>query len=72
VSNPDLQFHSGELQYIVWDAFSASRSPAFATRLLGYVERFNGRVVHEETVAGTTPQGAATTVPIIRIYEVHP
>jgi 4-amino-4-deoxy-L-arabinose transferase-like glycosyltransferase len=72
VSNPDLQFHNGELQYIVWDAFSASRSPSFANRLLDYVEHYNGRVVHEETVPGTTPQGAATTVPIIRIYEVHP
>jgi len=72
VNNPDLQFHSGELQYIVWDAFSASRSPSFAQRLLGYAERFNGRIVHTETVAGTTPQGVATTVPIIVIYEVHP
>jgi 4-amino-4-deoxy-L-arabinose transferase-like glycosyltransferase len=72
VSNPDLELHSGELQYIVWDAFSASRSPSFAQRLLDYAERFNGRIVHTETVDGTTPQGAVTTVPIIVIYEVHP
>jgi 4-amino-4-deoxy-L-arabinose transferase-like glycosyltransferase len=72
VPNPDLQFNSGELHYVVWDAFSATRSPLFAEKLLIYAERFNGRVVHTQSVTTTTPEGAESTVPIIVIYEVHP
>src|SRR5206468_9655548 len=48
--NPDLWIRHGELQYLVWDAFSAQRSPTFAKRLLSYASRYNGRVVNTESV----------------------
>ena len=54
------------------DSFSEARSPAFATQLLAYVQRFNGRVVHTKSVPVTTPEGAVGSTPIIIIYEVHP
>jgi 4-amino-4-deoxy-L-arabinose transferase-like glycosyltransferase len=72
VQNPDFQLRSGAFQYLVWDSFSEARSPAFATQLLAYVQRFNGRVVHTESVPVTTPEGAVGSTPIIIIYEVHP
>ena len=72
VINPDLQFSSGELQYVVWDAFSAARSPAFARKLDDYRKRFNGREVHKQVVTTTTPEGITINEDIIRIYEVHP
>ena len=40
----------GEVQYLVWDSFSAARSPFFSDGCSAYVERYNGRVVHTESV----------------------
>jgi hypothetical protein len=72
IVNPDFQIRTGEMQYLVWDAFSASRSPHFAERLLAYAKRYNARVVHMETVMTTTPDGATAAKPVIIIYEARP
>jgi hypothetical protein len=65
--NPDVAIRRGEIQYLVWDAYSAGRSPRFASQLLKYVTRFHGRVVHTESVkSGTKAQ------PVITIYAVRP
>jgi dolichyl-phosphate-mannose-protein mannosyltransferase len=64
--NPDLFIRHGELQYLVWDAFSARRSPVFAARLLRYADRYNGRVLDTESVV---EHGQRT--PVIVIYEVR-
>jgi hypothetical protein len=50
IANPDLALRHNDIQYLVWDAYSANRSPTFAARLLRYVARFHGRVVHSESV----------------------
>jgi 4-amino-4-deoxy-L-arabinose transferase-like glycosyltransferase len=63
ILNPDLPLRNGEVQYIVWDAYSADRSKFFSERLLGYVRRYNGRIVHTETVNGKD---------VFIVYEVHP
>ena len=70
--NPDLWIRRGELQYVVWDAFSAARSPTFSRRLLRYADRYNGRVVDTESVLTSTRAGARVRTPVIRIYEVRP
>jgi predicted membrane-bound dolichyl-phosphate-mannose-protein mannosyltransferase len=72
VYNPDSQIRHNNLQYVVWDAFSADRSPFFSANILRYVDRYNGRVVHQETVPVETADGESTRKPIIRIYEVRP
>ena len=54
LANPDLAIRHGALRYVVWDAFSAERSPTFSRRLLRYADRYNGRVVETESRAGTT------------------
>jgi 4-amino-4-deoxy-L-arabinose transferase-like glycosyltransferase len=72
IRNPDMAIRTNELQYIVWDSFSASRSSFFSGRILRYADRYNGRVVHVETVAVTTPDGEKTVKPLIVIYEVYP
>ena len=72
VPNPDLLLRSNELQYVVWDAFSASRSSSFSESLLRYADRYNGRVVHTESVRVTTPDGEKAEKPVIVIYEVRP
>jgi len=72
VPNADLLLRSNELQYVVWDTFSASRSPFFSERLLRYADRYNGRAVHTESVTVTTPDGQKAEEPVIIIYEVRP
>jgi hypothetical protein len=71
VGNPDLLIRNGEVQYLVWDAYSASRSSVFAQKLMSYVHRYNGTVVHVESVKVSTPGGSADR-PVIVIYEVRP
>jgi hypothetical protein len=70
--NPDLLIRDNELQYVVWDAFSADRSPFFARRMMRYVERYHGRVAHTETVTVKSPDGVPVRRPVIVIYEVSP
>lgn len=72
ISNPDLQIRTGDMQYIVWDSFSAARSTFFAGRVLEYAERYNGRVVHTQSITVTTEAGEPASVPVIVVYEVRP
>jgi hypothetical protein len=66
IANPDLSIRSNDLQYVVWDAFSASRSRFYGDRLLRYAERYKGRAIHTEWVT----QGSVR-VPVIRVFEVR-
>jgi hypothetical protein len=72
IINPDLQIRSGNLQYLVWDSFSATRSKFFSEGLLRYVKRYHGRAVHTESVTVKTPDGSTAVKPVIIIYEVRP
>jgi hypothetical protein len=66
--NPDRAIREGRVQYAAWDAYSASRSPFFARELLRYVERYRGRVVHQQTRTMRTDLGRAAQRPLIVIY----
>jgi hypothetical protein len=72
VRNPDRLIRDNEIQYLVWDAFSARRSEFFSERLLRYVDRYHGRAVHTETIPVRTPAGRTATKPLIVVYEVRP
>lgn len=72
VVNPDKLIRNGELQYFIYDAFSASRTTHFADSLLTYVQRYHGRAIHTESVTVTLPDGTTAVKPIIVIYEVWP
>ncbi|WP_167761779.1 glycosyltransferase family 39 protein [Blastococcus sp. CT_GayMR19] len=71
VHNPDLSIRHSDLQFLVWDSFSAERSPFFSDRLLSYAERYHGRIVHQEFINVETNQGSVRR-PVIIIYEVRP
>jgi hypothetical protein len=71
VSNPDLLLRSGQVQYIVWDAYSAARTRFFARKLMAYVRRYRGSAVYVGSVTVGTPHGSALR-PVIVIYEVRP
>jgi 4-amino-4-deoxy-L-arabinose transferase-like glycosyltransferase len=67
ILNPDASLRLGDLQYVVWDAFSARRSTHFSEYLLQLARRYNGRVVHTEYVGRPGEE-----VPVIVVYEVRP
>ena len=72
VPNPDLMIRSNELQYIVWDSYSADRSSFFSRNLLRYADRYHGRVVYTYSLPAKTKDGKTTTTPAIVLYEVRP
>jgi 4-amino-4-deoxy-L-arabinose transferase-like glycosyltransferase len=72
VVNPDRTLREGEIQYIVWDRFSAERSAHFSETLLELARRYHGRVVHSEYVQGVDDQGNPAPVAVIVVYGVRP
>jgi hypothetical protein len=66
--NPDLAVRDGDVQYAVWDAFSAQRSPFFSRRLMRYVERYRGQVVDEQALPVRTAGGHTVRRPIVVVY----
>lgn len=72
VPNPDLEIRSNNIQYLVWDSYSAGRTSFFSERLLELSARFHGRVVHTQTVTVTLDDGTKVEKPVIIIYVVHP
>lgn len=71
VSNPDLLLRSGQVQYLVWDSYSAARTAFFTRRLMTYVRRYRGSIVYMGTVPVATSSGSVLR-PVIVIYEVRP
>jgi hypothetical protein len=63
IYNPDRSVRDGQFSFLVWDAYSALRSPTTAHRLQVLVSRYHGVPVHTERVAGR---------PVIVIYQVAP
>ena len=70
--NPDRLIRDNEVQYAVWDAFSAERSPFFSAQLRSFVDRYHGRLLHSETIPVKTASGETTQKPIISVFEVRP
>lgn len=70
--NPDRAIRESELQYVVWDTFSATRSPHFARKLRQYASRYDGRVVHTERLEAPTDAGKLALRPAIVVFAVRP
>jgi MFS family permease len=71
IRNADLSVRTGEFRYLVWDAFSAARTSHFSDKLMELVRRYDGRLVHVQTLSGAA-SGTTIGTPIIQIYEVQP
>jgi 4-amino-4-deoxy-L-arabinose transferase-like glycosyltransferase len=72
LNNPDRFIRDNEIQYVVWDSFSAARSPYFSRSLKRFADRYNGRAVYTETISVPTSGGKRAKKPLITIYEVQP
>lgn len=68
IVNADYLLKQGDYQYIVWDAYSARRSPIFSARALTLAQRYHGQIVDMQrgSFAGKSDQ------PLVVIYEVTP
>lgn len=71
IRNPDLMIRNDDVQYVVWDSYSASRSQHFGDKILDYAQRYNGRVEHMVTIPVKTIDGTVRR-PVIVIYGVRP
>jgi 4-amino-4-deoxy-L-arabinose transferase-like glycosyltransferase len=71
IPNPDLAIRSNVVQYLVWDAYTATRTPFFANKLLRYARRYHGRAVHTESIPVRTHAGATVLKPIFVVYSVR-
>ena len=72
VLNPDLLLRTNAVQYLVYDSYSAGRTPFFTRKLMASVKKYHGILVYadDQEVRGT--DGRVTRVPVVRIYAVHP
>lgn len=67
IDNPDRQLRQGELNYVVWDAYSAARTPFYSQQLMTYVHRYRGVLLHTEELDISNRR-----TPVIMVYEVRP
>jgi len=72
INNPDYQIRTNKIQYLVWDSYSAGRSEFFSDKLLELALRYNGRVMHTESVTVESEGGEPVEKIVIAIYMVHP
>ncbi len=72
IANPDRSLRRGDIQYLVWDAYSAHRSTHFERRLLSYVSRYRGRAVYTFSTSVRASDGSRTRVPLMIVYAVRP
>jgi 4-amino-4-deoxy-L-arabinose transferase-like glycosyltransferase len=66
VDNPDRELREGRFPYLVWDAYSANRSPHFADKLMVLMRKYEGVPIKTFYI-----QVRSSRVPVIQIYEVR-
>ena len=69
VANPDAAVRTGQVQYLVWDTYTAARTPFFAGKLTELVQRYHGVQVFPPPT-GTDATGS-TPAPALIIYQVR-
>ena len=72
IRNPDYMLRWGLVEYLIYDEYSADRTPHFANRLLDFVERYGAEIVYEVTAPRVDEHGNLFDAPVIRIYRVAP
>lgn len=72
INNPDNTIRTLRIQYLAWDIWSASRSSHFEATLMRYVNKYHGKLIHEQRAEVTRADGSRGVETVIRIYEVRP
>jgi Dolichyl-phosphate-mannose-protein mannosyltransferase len=71
VPNPDRALRDGVFQYIVWDSYTAARTPFFAAQAHRLAVKYHGVAVFTSSVTVRTSSGGVVE-PVVVIYEVRP
>jgi 4-amino-4-deoxy-L-arabinose transferase-like glycosyltransferase len=69
VPNPDLSIRQGQFQYLVWDAYTARRTPSFAKKMSDLVNRFHGIAVFTATARTGSAANPYTTVVVYQVRQ---
>ncbi len=80
IPNPDVDIRQIEVQYAVWDAYTADRAPFFSTRLMSYVSKYSGTPVFSVWVDGNSvavnngppPAGAEVRIVVYQLVGGDP
>ena len=72
VLNADLMVRTNAVQYLVYDSYSAARTPFFAHRLMSFVHKYNGILVYADMQVTQQADRTTSKVAIVLVYEVHP
>ena len=72
VPNPDLALRQGKFRYLIWDSYTANRSPLFAAKIDSLAQKYNGVLVFSYTITVRSPGGQQVATPIVKIYRVRP
>jgi 4-amino-4-deoxy-L-arabinose transferase-like glycosyltransferase len=72
VPNPDLAMRQARFQYLVWDSYTAARSPSFGAKLTALVGKYHGVAVFTSTVTVRSKSGQPAEAPVVVIYRVRP
>jgi hypothetical protein len=72
VPNPDLAMRQARFQYLVWDSYTAARSPSFGAKLRELVGKYHGVAVFTATVTVRSKSRQPTEAPVVVIYRVRP
>jgi putative flippase GtrA len=72
IDNPDRALQLNQIQYIATDVWSAGRSPYFDGKVRGYVSRYHGTLVYQQSADVRDSAGHVSTQVVIQIYEVRP
>jgi hypothetical protein len=72
VPNPDRWIRDARVQYLVWDSYSAERTPFFTAWLKRLIDRHHAVAVHTATVQVPTSSGGTAPKPVVIVYQVWP
>ena len=72
VPNPDLAMRQARFQYLVWDSYTAARSPSFGSKLNDLIGKYHGVAVFTSTVTVKSESGQPIEAPVVVIYRVRP
>jgi dolichyl-phosphate-mannose-protein mannosyltransferase len=72
IPNPDLAVRQGRFRYLIWDSYTANRSPLFAAKIAALANKYNGVLVFSSTITVNSPDGQPVQTPVVKIYRVRP
>jgi len=80
IPNPDSDIRQIEVQYAVWDQYTADRAPFYSQRLMNYVKKYSGIPVFSVWVEGNTvatrdgapPPGAEVRIVVYQLVGGDP